>query len=151
VRPGEPLVFPLDQSPDPSLTTLAVQTPSGEKALAELIRGGGTIIARMDQTAESGIYRLSLPDPPGGFVYGGVARDDRESDITRLDPAEASKLAEGWPLWFDTGGDEGSPLFAVARGSRHEIWRYLVLLALAGLCLEIHLTRRLVRLQSASG
>jgi hypothetical protein len=79
-----------------------------------------------------------------------VARDDRESDIARLGPAEADKLAEGWPLQFDIGTNEGSPLSAALPGSRHEVWRYLVLAALAGLCLEIHLTRRLVRMQSAT-
>ena len=33
---------------------------------------------------------------------------------------------------------------------RRELWRYLILAALAGLCLEIYLTRRLVRGQSLS-
>jgi hypothetical protein len=150
VRPGEPLVFPLDQLSDPSLTTLLVETPSGLRANAEVIRGAGATFARFDDTAESGVYRLSLPDPGGGVVYGAVARDERESDVTRLDPAEADRLADGWPLRFETGPAGEAPFAGTAFASRHEVWRYLVLLALAGLCLEIHLTRRLVRLQSAS-
>jgi hypothetical protein len=150
VRPGEPLIFPLEPSPEASVTTLAVETPSAGIAKAEVIRGAGGTFARFDDTAESGIYRLHFPGSQG-VVYGAVARDDRESDITRLDAAEAEKLALGWPLRFDTSVSEGSPRFAALPGSRHEFWRYLVLAALAGLCLEIHLTRRLIRMQSASG
>ena len=88
-------------------TALPVETPGGEKAKAEVIRGGGLVRARIDDTTESGIYRLILPDPPGGFMYGAVARDDRESDMTPLDPAEAAKLAEGWPLQYVTEAKEG--------------------------------------------
>jgi hypothetical protein len=36
---------------------------------------------------------------------------------------------------------------AAERGGRRELWRGLVLAALAGLCLEVYLTRRLVRSQ----
>jgi hypothetical protein len=150
VRAGEPLVLPLEQSPEASVTALAVEVPSGGEAKADVIRGAGGTFARLDDTSESGIYRLHLPGTRD-VVYGAVARDDRESDITRLGPAEATKLSEGWALRFDTGLNEGSPLFASLPGNRHEVWRYLVLAALAGLCLEIHLTRRLVRMQSASG
>ena len=150
VRAGEPLIFPLEHSPEANITTLAVKLPSGSEAKAEVIRGAAATFARFDDTAESGIYRLQLPGAQG-VVYGAVARDDRESDIARLGPAEADKLAQGWPLRFDNGANDGSPLFAATAGSRREVWRYLVLAALAGLCLEIHLTRRLVRLQSASG
>jgi hypothetical protein len=36
-------------------------------------------------------------------------------------------------------------LFASGSGGRHEIWRYLVLGTLAGLCVEVWLTRRMVK------
>jgi hypothetical protein len=81
-----------------------------------------------------------------------VARADddperrRESDPAPLEPADAGKLSEGWPLVFET--DEArldARIFAAERGGRRELWRGLVLIALAGLCLEIYLTRRLVR------
>jgi len=104
----------------------------------------------LTKTAESGIYRLSLPEPPGGFVFGAVARDDHESEMTMLEPAEAAKLAEGWPLIIDAEGQQdGLSLFQVEPGGRHEVWRILVMAALAGLCVEIYLTRRLVRAQAA--
>ncbi len=149
VRPGEPLIFPLEAAPPAELTALEAETPGGEKAKAELLRGGGLVRARIDDTTESGVYRLILPVPPGGVMYGAVARDARESDMTPLDRAEAAKLAEGWPLQYVTEAKEGElGLFGMEAGTRHEVWRYLILAVLGGLCLEIYLTRRLVRAQS---
>jgi hypothetical protein len=42
-------------------------------------------------------------------------------------------------------------LFAATRGGKHEVWRILVLTTLAGLCLEIYLTRRLVKSKRTTG
>ncbi len=151
VRAGEPLMFPLYSEVSPRLTSLPIETPGGTKAKAEVVRGGALSRARFDDTTESGIYRLSLPDPPGGSLYGAVSRDDRESNMAPLDPAEAVKLADGWPLFFHADPNQVTDrLFAPESGSKHEIWRIFVLAALAGLCLEIYLTRRLLRTQSSS-
>ena len=152
VRAGEPLVFALEAAPPVEVKALEVETPSGRKGQAEVVRRGGLASARFDDTAESGIYRLSLlPFPPGGVVYGAVARDERESDLAPLEPGEAAKLAEGWPLQYVTESKEAElGLFAAEPGSRQEVWRILILAALAGLCLEIYLTRRLVRVQSGA-
>jgi hypothetical protein len=152
VRAGEPLYFPLERAPEPELQTLRVETPSGRKAEAEVIRSGGLTRARFDDTTESGIYRVLLAAPSGGVMYGAVARDERESDLTPLDAAEAAKLVEGWPLQFVSESNAAAhPVLAGDSGSRHEIWRFLVFAALGLLCLEIYLTRRLVRAQTVAG
>ena len=93
------------------------------------------------------MYRLTLPDPPGGFAYATVPTDARESDAAPLDPAEATRLAEGWPLTFepDVTRLTARLLDVDSPASRREVWRGLVLLALGGLCVEIYLTRKLVR------
>jgi hypothetical protein len=129
---------------------LPIHTPGGATVRAPVVREAGTARVRLDPAIASvpGIYRLGLPEPPGGFAYASVAGDDRESDPAPLEPAEASRLAEGWPLAFETDPSRlESRLFAAERGGRHEVWRGLVLAALAGLCLEVYLTRRLVRSQ----
>jgi Aerotolerance regulator N-terminal/von Willebrand factor type A domain len=152
VQPGEPLIFELSAPVPPAVATLAVEAPRGDTLRAPITRAGGRVLARLDDTSESGIYRLALPSPPGGNLYAAVARDDRESDLTPLERAEAAHLAEGWPLVFEN--DPGrllSRISAADAGARHEIWRPLVLAALAGLCLEIYLTRRLVRGQGLAG
>ena len=152
VRPGEPLVFKLVPPPDARVTSLPLETPSGASTRAPLVRGAGAAQARFDDTSEAGIYRLTLPDPPGGFAYASVASDGRESDPAPLEPAEAAKLAEGWPLTFEPDPDRlNARLFAAERGGRQELWRLLVLAALGGLCLEVYLTRRLVRSQGLAG
>ena len=85
-------------------------------------------------------------------MYGAVDRDERESDLAALEPEEAAKLAEGWPLEYVSESKASElGLFAAGRGSRHEVWRFVILAALGGLCLEIYLTRRLVRVQAGAG
>ncbi len=70
---------------------------------AAVVRAEGDTHARLDDASEAGIYRLALPDPPGGFAYAAIAGDAHESDMTPLDPAEAEHLAQGWPLEFAEG------------------------------------------------
>lgn len=150
-RPGEPLAFDVDLGPDagngPAPPTLPVLTPSGVSRPAAAVRAGTRLRATLDDTAEAGAYRLTLPEPPGGFAYATVASDGREADASPLEPAEAAALAEGWPLTFDPDPERLAARVLDAGGpaARREVWRALVLLALGGLCLEIYLTRRLVR------
>ena len=146
VRPGEPIVVDLDPATPASLTGLVVETPSGAKVQAEVVRADGGVKARLDDTAEPGLYRVRLPDPPGGSTYVAVAADGRESDPRPLEPAEAETLSKGWPLAFESESARlAGRLFAADGGRRHEIWRYLVLAALGGLCVEVWLTRQLVK------
>jgi hypothetical protein len=148
VRPGQPLVFTLAPRLVHDQTELDLETPGGTIARVHVENGQIVAQARFDDTYESGIYRLVLPDPPGGFWYASVTRDGRESDMTPLDPAEAQKLSEGWALNFEQRPDRLiARLFAALPDGKHEIWRFLIIAALAGLCLEIYLTRRLVRSQ----
>jgi hypothetical protein len=148
VRAGEPLIFPLDPPPAPGVATLPLETPDGHPAHVAVVRGGDSVHARFDDTSDTGVYRLKLPDPPGGFVYGAVAGDGRESDMSPLEPADAAKLAEGWPLEFETDPDRlTARLSAAEPGGRHEVWRPLILAALGFLCVEVYLTRKIVRSQ----
>lgn len=151
LRPGEPLVFDLDPPPDESVKTLPLVTPDGTTVQASVVRVSGSTRARFDEASVPGVYRLTLPAPPGGFLYATVASDARESDLTPLEPAEAARLAEGWPLEFAPDpATLTARLFQTGPGGRHELWRGLVLAALAALCLEIWLTRRLARGQLES-
>ena len=148
VRAGEPMIFPLDPPLDPAITTLPLETPDGRPARATVVRGNDSSHARFDETTDTGVYRLKLPEPPGGFAYGTVPGDDRDSDQSPLEPAEAAKLAEGWPLEFETDPDRlTARLSAPEPGGKHELWRWLVLAALGFLCVEVYLTRMIVSSQ----
>lgn len=151
-RAGEPLVIDLPATLPESVKELAVTRPDGASIRAPVVRESTGVRARIDDTSESGIYRVALAEAPGGFLYGLVEGDGRESDPAPLEAAEASTLAEGWPLSFETDVDRlSSRLAETSRGGRHEVWRVLILAALGGLCAEIWLTRRLVRGQGLAG
>jgi von Willebrand factor type A domain/Aerotolerance regulator N-terminal len=146
VRPGEPVVLELNPVPKADLSSLSVTTPGGLHGQAAVTRKDGRAFAQFDDTTEPGLYQIVLPNPPGGSAFATVAADPRESDLRALDPADATALARDWPLSFEADPDRlASRLLAAGRGGRHEIWRYLVLAALGGLCVEIWLTRQLVK------
>lgn len=152
VEAGEPLIFPLEAPLSPGVDRLVVETPGGGRAQAVVTRDGGKPRARLDDASAVGLYRLVLPDPAGGSVYAALAGDSRESDLTPMDPAEAAQLAARWPLTFsDSPGRLESALAAPAAGGRQEIWRALVLAALSVLCVEVFLTRRIVRSREIEG
>jgi hypothetical protein len=159
VRPGEPIVLELNPIPAADVATLSVTTPgraagpshrrapegSGQRS-ATVTRNDGRAWAQFDDTTEPGLYQILLPSPPGGSAFATVAADTRESDLRYLEPAETAALARDWPLSFETEPDRlAGRLFAAGSGGRHEIWRYLILATLAGLCVEIWLTRQLVK------
>ncbi len=152
VRAGEPIVFDLVPPPPSATKFLPIQTPSGESFRAALTRASGIARARYEATAEPGVYRLSLPDPPGGFAYATVGGDGRETDLSPLDPTESARLSDGWPLSFEPDPSHLiDQMLSALPGGRRELWRGLVLAALAGLCVEIYLTRKLVRGQGLGG
>ena len=150
IRPGEPLEIPLDPAPPVEVKTLTLTRPSGDQVPVPVLRSGSSARARVADTGEPGIYRVALPTPPGGFAYAAVVGDDRDADPSPLDPAEAEALSRGWPLSFDADPSRlAGRVLQAGPGRRAEAWRWLVLLALAGLCLEVWLTRRMARRQGA--
>ncbi|WP_406698615.1 BatA domain-containing protein [Singulisphaera sp. Ch08] len=148
LHPGEPWVVDFASPERVDLTALTLQTPAGTTVDLPVIRASGSARVRFNDTSESGVYRLTLPNPPGGFAFASVLADGREADPALLEPAEAATLAKGWPLVFEPSPARlTSRLLEAERGGRREAWRGLILAALAGLCLEVYLTRRLVRSQ----
>jgi hypothetical protein len=144
VRPGEPLAINLDPAPEATVTTLAVTTPTGATVQAAVVREAGRVRAVLDPADEPGLYRFALPAPASGYAYAAVAADPREADPTPLSANDAARLAEGWSLAFDPDVERRPDrIFSSARSGPNPIWRVLVLAALAGLCLEVVLTRRM--------
>ncbi|WP_152054139.1 BatA domain-containing protein [Tautonia marina] len=142
-RPGAPLVVPIDSPLAEGRTTIAVRTPSGRDAEALIDRTGDGVFARLPVTDEPGLYRFDLPDDRR--LYRLVTADQAEATRLPLSTADRATIAEGWPLNF-ADDDRSRPLVSNTpnRPSR-PLWRGLILAALAGLCLEVWLTRRLAR------
>ena len=98
--------------------------PTARRCACPAARSGESARVRYADTAEPGVYRLTFPNPPGGFAYALVAPDPREADPAPLDPAEAARLAEGWPLAFEP--DPAALPARIASGDaspRREVWR----------------------------
>lgn len=143
VPAGEPVAVALPTVPASDLKELAVIRPDGSRTSAEIVRGDGRAEARFQDAAEPGIYRI---EAPSGTIHVAVLADPREDDPSAVEPAETARLADGWPFVIaEESGLDPATLWGRGTGSRREIWRWLVLAALAGLCLEVVLTRRLVR------
>jgi Aerotolerance regulator N-terminal/von Willebrand factor type A domain len=146
VRPGEPITFDLPGVAVAAGATLPLFTPEGATVRVPASRSGESTRVRYAETAEPGVYRLTKPNPPGGHAYAMVASDPREADPARLDPAEAVKLSEGWPLAFEP--DPSALPNRIASGDaspRREVWRWLIFAALGGLCVEVWMTRRMAK------
>ena len=148
-RPGEPLSVPFVVDPDPAeaVASVPVRTPSGRvvTAVVERSEDGEGAIARLVEADEAGLYRFELP---GGAAYRLVTSDDDGSadDPAPLSVSDRESLAEGWPLAFDVDPDPTLDPAAIDRTpgrSTRPLWRTVLLAALAGLCLEVWLTRRL--------
>jgi hypothetical protein len=146
--PGEPIRLDLPPGMDPGITTARVQTPDGRRASSQIIRQGGSVELQFDETEEPGVYEVERPADDGPFsrTYIHVMQDTRESDTARLEPSDAATLSEGWPLAFLSERDDaaGRVLAREPPGPR-PAWRWIVVLALAGLCLEVVATRALAR------
>jgi hypothetical protein len=145
-RPGEPIVFDLEPAPPAGVVKLRVTVPGGGVAEAAVIRSEGKVQARYDDTVEPGIYQFHLPGPPKASLFATVAADPRESDLRPTEPDLVTTLERELPLTFQSDPDRLiGRLFTGGPESRHEIWRLLVLATLAGLWMEIWLTRRMVK------
>ena len=146
VQPGEPVVIDLDPAPAAEVARLTVTMPDGTTSAARVERAGGKARALFDGAGEPGVYRIQLPGPAGGFAYATVDADPRESNLAPIDAEARAAIARDWPFAFEPNpGRLAGRLLAGGPGGRREIWRYLVLAALCGLCLEVWLTRRLVQ------
>src|SRR5262249_10131871 len=150
-KSGEPLVFDLISAPAPDVAELRLLTPGGTEARAVVTRASGLTRARFDDTAEAGVYRLSLPEPPGGYAYATVEAGSSESTLQSLATAKATRLTEGWPFPIEPDATRlTAKMIAAGQAARRELWRGLILAALGSLCIEIYLTRRLIQGQRLS-
>jgi hypothetical protein len=147
VQPGEPIVIAIDPAPPTDVDRIPVTKPDGTTTEAPVSRAGERAQARLDDSSEPGVYQFTLRDSQGGTRYATVAPDPNESKLEPLGAEERNAIEAGWPFHFEASPERlADRLFAAGQGSgRREVWRYLILAALAGLCMEVWLTRRLVK------
>jgi hypothetical protein len=91
---------------------------------------------------EPGVYRLGTPQAQ--TVYFVVPTDPRESDLTAASADERERV--GKRLGIEYEDDRAAILGAPeAATRRQELWSYLLVGLIALVCLEVWMTRRLVK------
>ena len=91
----------------------------------------------------AGIYEAVFADDPERSEFFVAAADRRESDLSGLDPQLAQQLQQDHGLQFVSGTTDYQETTRTEPGPV-ELWRWLLLTALAMLVLETVMTRRLV-------
>ena len=146
LKPGDSIRVDLAEIPAEQFQHATVTLPDGGTAKAPIVRSGGKARVQFDATDEPGTYQITLPPPTEGPAYYSVAGDAREADAEPLAASESAKLAEGWPMTFEAAPDQlAGRLLASGSSGPRPLWRGFVLLALGGLCLEVWMTRKLVK------
>jgi hypothetical protein len=151
---GEPIRLELTSNLPASITSAEARTPDGQNASALITHTAGRVQLLFDQTDEPGVYSVERPLADGSVstTYVLVEQDPGESDAARLETAETAQLSEGWPLEFLAGPEElVERVLSGAPGGPRPAWRWLVLLALGGLCLEVFATRAIARIRTDPG
>ena len=94
-----------------------------------------------DGARTSGVYTLLSPD--GKPTYFVVPADATEGDLSPLNDDDREKLKKVVGLTFDDGD---AVLAASGEGTdRQDLWLYLLVGMIGLLCLEVWMTRRLVK------
>jgi hypothetical protein len=154
LQAGKPIRLEISSEVPASITSAGVRTPDGQKASSLITHSAGQVQLLFDQTDEPGVYSVERPlaDGSASTTYVLVEQDPGESDAARLETAEAAQLSEGWPLEFLAGPEElVERVLSGAPGGPKPAWRWLVLLALCGLCVEVLATRAIARLRTDPG
>lgn len=132
---GEPLVKPLPLAEGNRPVTVA--EPDGTRRTLRPVVDERGALAILENTRTAGFYRVAAA---GGTDLFAVNRDPRESDLTALDRAELDKRLppRSW-AWIGWNEDLVSALDRTRQGV--ELWRHLLVAALALLAIETALAQ----------
>ncbi|MGV3720822.1 MAG: BatA domain-containing protein [Actinomycetota bacterium] len=133
---GEPLVKPLPLGE--AGRRVVVTTPGGAQTTVKPVVDERGATVTVDQPQRAGFYRLAVDQ--GTQDLFAVNRDTAESDLRSLDQAALKRLlpVAEW-TWISLNEDLLAALSQARQGV--ELWRYLLLAALACLVLETMLAQ----------
>jgi len=143
---GEPVVVPVAAKSDQA--TAVFHAPGGAELAVTVTDRDGRRVAEYDEATEPGFYEMSAgKDVPPVIVAVNV--DARESDVRVLSADQLAKVLAGLPVRVLPPGDDAVSAIRESRVGR-ELWRILMILALATLAIEGYLALRFTR-QMVSG
>jgi hypothetical protein len=160
LRSGQPIRYRLEGEPAAFLanteaeTGFLLQPPAGPEQpvsirpdephtyLAQVMRQERGTLLVYDGARETGVYRLTTPAK--SVVYYVVPPDARESDLTECSAEDREKVGKVIGVRYED--DRGKIVDVWAAGSnRQDLWLYLLLGLIGLLCLEVYMTRRMVK------
>lgn len=154
VQPGQPLRYRLEgdakeegftlQPPegDPRPVRIGEDGRKDDAIAAQLLKLPQGQVLVLDDTRETGVYRLRTPDEK--TIYYTVQPDLRESDLAPNQETDREKVAELVPMEYRDSAAEVQQAVATS-AQQQELW-WLFLVGMIGLlCGEVWMTRRLVR------
>jgi hypothetical protein len=153
LRAGQPIRY--RAALDARLDGFALAPPAGEKKplsavagaagthQAQLVRRERESLVIYEGTREAGVYRLTTPDEQ--TVHYVVPMDGRESDLTPCEEEDRDKVAKLTGVKYVA--DRKELIRGFDQGSQREerLWWFLLAGLLGLLCLEVWMTRRVVR------
>jgi hypothetical protein len=153
LRPGQPLRYRLDTR-EPDLGDFTLQQPTEDARPLNSTPGvRGTFLAqvmRLDKGAflvydgarETGIYRLTTPEK--STIYYVVQADARESDLTPCTEEDRNRVSKLIPVTYQN--ERGKIVQAwTSTAHKEDFWRYFLIGLIALLCMEVWMTRRMVK------
>lgn len=152
LRPGQPIRLRVPT--ESALESFRLTTPAGpEWPLSSQIGEPGTYPAQMlrqdrdallvcEAVRDPGVYRLVTPVHQA--IWYVVQANPREADLTPCSAEERDKVSKMIGIVYE---EDREAILGTAESttSRQELWLYLLLGFIALLCLEVWMTRRLVR------
>jgi hypothetical protein len=129
---------------------LSSQAGQPDTYLAQWLPRDRGALLLYEGTREAGVYRLETPSPQGKegaqgrAVYYVVPPDAREADLTPSTQEDRDKVAKLTGVRYEEGQD--ALLRGLSEGpQRQEMWWLLLVGVIALLCMEVWMTRRLVK------
>ena len=148
---GQPLTLPLPRlaSSEKAPTAVAVRHPGGEESQVAVVHRGGKLgepVVEYDKMNAPGFYEIRWKGTENPVV-AACNVDPLESDVTAMDSRGLSAALADLPLRVVAEGQDIAGIIREVRVGR-ELWRELLILAVAVLVLESLLARRFTRRMS---
>jgi hypothetical protein len=152
LKPGQPIRYRLDaettlegfrlKTPVGDDRTLTIKAGEKDTWTVQVVRQERGEMMVYDGARETGVYRLTAPEK--GTIYYVMPPDARESDLTASSSEENERIGKLIGVRYED--DRGKMVGVWASGTqRQDLWLYLLLGLIALLCLEVYMTRRMVK------